>query len=496
MTTLTLLLSVLRLHLPQAHAAALEQHVFQPGNVILGLQPQPRLQLRDRDRDFFRSRVQDRAGIEHLVEGQTPNAATDAQRNLTTNARALDVDLAEVAEQTRLALVTFVLTRTFLVVVTTPTLESAHRIFSVLNDRGRPLTYTDSLKAEFLGHLPEHLHDKVAERWEGAEETLGRSAFEDLFTHYRMIRVQAKAQKTNLVEFREGVLARTADRGQLLDELLGPYTEAYQQILGSSYVAPAGAEGVNTTLRWLRQLDNDDWQPPGLEAVRRWGATDTPRLAAFLRRLERLAASMFIRRVDVTRRIRRCGEVLAALDAPADPSPLELTEVEQRQTLAELDGPLYLSQRTRLPVLLRLDEALAGQSGMSFTPRYQTVEHVLPQHPAQGCQWRDDFTPEQHEHWQHRLGNLAVLTRAKNSQAQHDDFDVKKEKYFSSKNGVSTYASASQVLAEQAWTPAVLQRRQRANLAVLAELWDLSPESPDPGGKAQADGVPAPAVGV
>ena len=478
LTTLTLLLSVLRRHLPAKNAAALDKQLFQEGDVNLGVEDRPRLQLRERDRDFFLKHVQERSGLEDLLGPTPPAIKTDAQRNLLNNARALDADLAALPPQQAQALVGYLLTRTVLVVVTTPTLDSAHRIFSVLNDRGKPLTYTDILKAEFNGRLPIHLRGKYAEQWEDAEELVEREGFEDLFTNYRMIRVKAKAQKTNLAEWREQILKQLDDPQGLLDELLGPYTEAYRQLLGRSYTAPTGAEKVNDFLRWLHQLDNVAWQPPALLALRRWGQ-DSAALTVFLRRLERLAASMFIRRVDASRRIRRYGDLLAAMEQMAtvsdlDGGPLDLTAEEQSDTVTRLAGDLYLSGRTRLFVLLRLDAALAGDAGVTFTPKYQTVEHVLPQSPATGSEWRQLFTDEQREAWVHKLGNLVLLTRAKNSEAQNYDFDKKKEKYFSAKNGVAMFATTTQVLSQPTWTPAVLLQRQKAQLDVLCGVWDLA----------------------
>ncbi len=206
---------------------------------------------------------------------------------------------------------------------------------------------------------------------------------------------------------------------------------------------------------------------------------DTPALALFLRRLERLAASMFIRRVDASRRIRRYGEVLEAVEQVTTPdqlinTALDLSQVERTETLERLAGDLYLSGRTRLFVLLCLDAALAGNAGVTFTPKYQTVEHVLPQSPAPGSEWRTLFTDEERQAWVHKLANLVLLTRQKNSQAQNYDFAKKKEKYFSSSNGVALFATTTQVLAQTAWTPAVLKQRQQDQLALLSQVWDLS----------------------
>ena len=124
-------------------------------------------------------------------------------------------------------------------------------------------------------------------------------------------------------------------------------------------------------------------------------------------------------------------------------------------------------------VLLRLDERLSNNPGVSYTHRIITVEHVLPQNPSAESQWVVDFTDAERLHWTHRLGNLLLLNRNKNSQAQNVDFVTKKEKYFSPAAGVTGFALTTLVLSESAWTPDIVEQRQKDLVGVLAEEWSL-----------------------
>jgi hypothetical protein len=72
----------------------------------------------------------------------------------------------------------------------------------------------------------------------------------------------------------------------------------------------------------------------------------------------------------------------------------------------------------------------------------------------------------------HRIGNLVLLSKAKNSQAGNFDFDRKKQEYFV-KKGVSPFAITTQVLQEAEWTLDVLKKRQQSMLDKLAEIWEL-----------------------
>lgn len=129
--------------------------------------------------------------------------------------------------------------------------------------------------------------------------------------------------------------------------------------------------------------------------------------------------------------------------------------------------------KIRKYVLLRLDELLAASQGVTYDHALITVEHVLPQNPKPGSEWTRHFDKDQRAYWTHRLANLVLLNRAKNSQAGTYDFAVKKEKYFTSRTGSVPFALTSQVLQRTDWTPEVLEQRQKELLGRLAEEWCL-----------------------
>ena len=111
----------------------------------------------------------------------------------------------KLAPEQRDALAAFLLQHTYLVVVSTADLDSAFRIFSVLNDRGFDLTAADILKAEIIGKIPEVEQQASVEAWEDAEEELGTDRFSELFSHIRMIHGRSKLRKTVLEGVGESV---------------------------------------------------------------------------------------------------------------------------------------------------------------------------------------------------------------------------------------------------------------------------------------------------
>lgn len=105
------------------------------------------------------------------------------------NAKVFMADLGELEQSELIRLVQFIITRCYLVTVATPDLDSAYRIFGVLNSRGLDLSATDILKAEIIGGLDSGFREAYTKKWEDAEEDLGRDEFGDLFSHIRMVSV-------------------------------------------------------------------------------------------------------------------------------------------------------------------------------------------------------------------------------------------------------------------------------------------------------------------
>jgi hypothetical protein len=131
-----------------------------------------------------------------------------------------------------------------------------------------------------------------------------------------------------------------------------------------------------------------------------------------------------------------------------------------------------LTARARSIVLLRLDALLSG-GGATYEYPTITVEHVLPQSPPADSEWLSWFpNPDIRTVAVHCLGNLALLTRKKNSSASNYAFDRKKTAYFT-RDGVSPFPLTTQVLQYDIWTPEIVADRQNELLAKLETHWRL-----------------------
>jgi hypothetical protein len=111
--------------------------------------------------------------------------ATESQRKLRANSLLMQTRIAEKLDDPSKikAFMQFLLQRCFIVAVSTPSQQSAFRVFSVMNSRGLDLQPTD-----IIGKISSEVEQDVySERWEDMEVELGRSGFNDLFVYIRMI---------------------------------------------------------------------------------------------------------------------------------------------------------------------------------------------------------------------------------------------------------------------------------------------------------------------
>lgn len=479
LTTLTILLSTLTSHFAGELRTDFENYIREPGRASQGLKPKPRLTLRERDRAFFSDYVQG-LRLEALVKLDPAKLDNESQRNIRRNTEVLLQRLEAAFKgntEDLCAFGAFLVQRCFLVAVSTPSQQSAFRVFSVLNSRGLDLLPTDIIKSEVIGRISQDKQDDFTETWEELEVKAGRDGFAEAFGHIRMIYAQEKARRTLLEEFRERVVTKKTTAEELISEIIEPYTQAYMVAKGAAYQSTEKADVINALLSWLNRIDNSDWLPSAMKFLADH-ESDAKYTNWFISKLERLASFMYVCGYDVNSRIERYASVLAALEKPHDltnpVAEIELTAVEKQAFLTALQGDIYLMMsRRRNYLILRLDSFLSDGAAR-YDPSLLTLEHVLLQTVNPTSEWAQKW-PEKNEqsHWVHRLANLVPLNRRRNSQAQNFDFDRKKTAYFVGKKGVSSYVLTTQVLNTADWTPAVVTKRQDDLIDVLSTSWSL-----------------------
>lgn len=472
LTTLTILLSAIRsLTNGESAKAELTEFIYKKGSRYTKTSDHFHLTLRDRDAEFFQKYIQTDVNLEN-IKGINIAEISESQKNIIVNARKFLQLLSGYTQEQLQKLAEYIVTHTFLIVVATPNIDSAYRIFAVLNNRGLDLSHTDILKANVIGNIKETLQDAYTEKWEESEEMVGREGFREVFSHIRTIHRKARIKDTILKELQEQVI--TAYKPEdFIDNVLLPNTKTYDLIQTTSFESEKSAEDINATLAWLNRIDNTDWVPPTLKIYGQL-KNKPETFLKFLIDLERLAATMMVRREIVNTRQMRYIAVLNSIDAGEDlfspDSPLQLSEKEKQSTLERLDGDIY-NNSSRLYILRRLD---SEYNETNTTPELPiiTVEHILPQNPKSGSKWLEWYPDEdERKFWVHRLGNLSLLSRRKNSQAQNYEFEKKKQLYFNTP--ITPFALTTLIIKQNSWEKEVLADRQNESIKMLKSLWRL-----------------------
>ncbi|MBP3730639.1 MAG: DUF4357 domain-containing protein [Mailhella sp.] len=376
----------------------------------------------------------------------------------------------------------FLLNRCYLVVVSTPSQASAFRVFSVMNSRGLDLLPTDIIKSETIGKLPANLQKAYTDKWEDLENQVGRDGFNEVFTHTRTIFMMEKAKKNLLDEFRSFVVPDTTPKS-LIDDYLEPYTLAYMKLKNCTYTSTKNAEEINELLYWLNKSNNYDWMPSAILFMT-MHPDDSDYLLWFIKKLERLSSYLQVTAQDVNHRMARYKFVLAELkekpysSRSAPIQNIELTEWEKEEFLKTLNGEIYTMPAARRNYIIQRLDSFVSDGGATYNTKLFTIEHVFPQNPSVGSEWFD-LWPEgkDRQYWLNRIANLVPLTRQRNSAAQNYDFKTKKEKYFTTKSGTSSYQLTTQVLNIDTWTPKDAKNRQEYLLGIFAKNWDLEKDS-------------------
>ena len=478
LTTLTILFCVLReLAEHEGDKQNLDSRVRESADRFAGTEDRFRLQLRERDQDFFQENVQKPGRLEELVKQETP-FEIDSRERIRQNATYLWEKLKEMPSADRDALAEFLLQKSYMVVVTASSPDAAHRIFSVLNARGLDLSPTDILKAEVIGAVPVNSELAYVNQWESIEEDLGRQEFRELFGH--IYTIYQKRKPIGLLDqaFKENILDKETGT-KFIDEVLIPYSDIYRKILDASIENTGRDVEINRCIARLNRLTNtiSFWVAPAMEFVK-CHPGDGERLLRLLKDLERLTYGLLFLPVLRDSRRFRYESILKDLstesvDLFGEKSALQLTSEECKDIASKLDEPLAFLKPSHLKraLLLKLDELLAD-TGATYEHKTITVEHVLPQNPSEDSEWLKVFSKEERDEWTDRLANLVLLSRTKNSRAQNYEFDRKKTEYFS-KNGVAPFALTTRVVNETEWNPRVLERLQRELIDLLSSDWRL-----------------------
>ncbi|MEO0455016.1 MAG: DUF262 domain-containing protein [Cyanobacteria bacterium P01_A01_bin.114] len=464
LTTLNVILARFRDHIANGNIEKDLQQRLLPIDPYDDKLPEPRLSLRRKDQNFFLKHILE---AEPIPEDKLRNLEPP-QRHLIENASIVDAFCQNIDPQKLIQLTRFILKSVYVVFVITFSFQSAYRLFNVLNARGMPLSNADLIKNSLFGQLDGQIGEskKLEESWLELEDTIGIDRLDTFFSHYRTAITATKARGALHEEME--VLIKKSDNGPfVLLEAFIKSAEQYVRIAENDFSDSATLRSLNA----LERVRYDEWIPPLLTFLsHKVEGFSEPE---FVELIEKITMQNWVRRLGRAARLTIYYQLIRAIRGQK--SANEIREIfyknaQNSNFLQFLGGDIYGQPFTNA-VLLRLEEAAQDESVTKIYSGEITIEHVLPQ-ALKDPYWIERFEPGQHQHWVHKLGNLALLSGRKNYRAQYFSFDKKKAIYLNKMQKKRVSFDLTKDICEQdEWTVCTIEKRHTDLLQLAQEIW-------------------------
>jgi hypothetical protein len=401
--------------------------------------------------------------------------STDGDRRMREARAYFEEQVSSWTDARRRAFVEFLSSKVMLSVTEVTNRSLAYQIFVSANARGLRLEIGDILKGQFV--------ECVSQRRPG-------NASETVAAQFREVQRRLRPKFDEFLHAVEILKCRPEDSsapGELLIEMFGEETDADTVIdwvsnelkeLADIFLATrnhfwhAEVRGVDVPFRQLSFLEWKDWQPVAL-AMGLAARDDQRTWFRFVHGLQRASYIMELADWGQQKRQEVFNTAIEQLANGHDPfryrvggayGALSFSRSLKEKVRRVLAGPLIDEER-RGAITRWLETLQWGTSLPRSCTDDASVEHILPQSP-QGS-WLEAFSPEQHEYWIDRIGNLCIIPKKMNDEIGNSDWPIKLAAY-ESLGG--RFKGAEDVAANGGWTVDTLKARTEklARLAVRA----------------------------
>lgn len=460
LTTFFIMMAVIRDLISDELKDTVHKKIYQKGDVLEAIPERTRItyKIRDNVSEFIKEYIIAQNGT--TKEEELKQISKESNVSLSHMANAILVLKKELESKENLAgFVTFIFNKALFIYVSTANTEDAFRMFTILNDRGIPLTNADILKSQNIGALSSEKEvKKYAELWEDIEGKHG-DGFDRFLQFIRSILVKEKARANLLEEFTEKIYNQNLlTKGKDSFDTIIKYNDIYEKLIDlQDYRLSNQFKNLLTIMKM--GLRSEDWIPPLLHYFKKF---EYYRLEEFLSKLEYKFSGDWICGTTPTVRLDAMNSILKVIDKVSNADELfnneDIFKVDEEEVRLSISGNIYKKQFAK-HLLLKMEYLISDNTVHLSGHKYITVEHVLPQNPKDDSKWVDIFTESEREYWTNRLANLVLISQKKNSSLSNLDFEEKKTKYLKSRidafNGNKIFIERN-----NDWTPNVLEKRQ------------------------------------
>ena len=286
--------------------------------------------------------------------------------------------------------------------------------------------------------------------------------------------MKEKARKSLVEEFEEKIYKNgKLKKGTETIDLIEKYYSIYSKIIDfSTNELPLDGQNLQKNNAYKNlvtimkfALPSTEWIPPLIHFYKKFGSE---LLLDFLKRLEFKFSSDWILYFTPTQRIENMNRILREIDRVNTAEEIisndGLFNVDIGELKKALSGDVY---RKRFAKYVLLKYEYLVQDNTQFISNYSqvSIEHILPQNPPKNSLWREWFSEEEIEKYTHKIGNLVLLNRRKNSALSNLDFEKKKERYL--KGSLSMFPSINHIMQKTQWKKEDIEERSRIMIEKL-----------------------------
>lgn len=471
LTTLCIFMAVLRdLAKDSSLKEALQSLLFVKGNKFKGIKDKARLtfEIRTEVEKFFQDCIIKENGTNNIDEFMKANNILLNDISIKNMYKAIST-IREFIENNEYDIefeqedfFNFIYENLIFACVCSDTREQAFRLFTILNNRGIPLTTADILKSLNLDKISDEAQrNEYAKKWEELEQKYGER-FDRFLNFIRTMKLKEKARKNLLEEFEEKIYKKgMMTYGKESIDYFRTTSDNYDKLITFDInLKELDNHYKNLVTIMKTGFNSEDWIPPLLYFYEKFNTQD---LGKFIVLLDNKFMGDWINRETPTKRLENMNKILKAIELAKNSNEVvenqELFEFDRERFFSEINGDIY-GQRYCKYLLLKVENYKMA-SDMVFISNYKniSVEHILPQSPKAESLWRKEFTDDEREYWTNKLANLMLITRRKNSQLSNSEFKEKKERY--SKENLTIFPSNNYIyLNTEKWSVSELEKRQ------------------------------------
>ena len=468
LTTLCMMIAVLRdlMKKPQ-YKWTLSQMIYQEENELLRVPSRSRIKYNTRDKvkDFVKDYIIPSGSTRRKEIVKFHESTNISVANMS---KAISVMHEVFAGKDNLeAFAVFLLNNVLFIYVSTDNTEDAFRLFTILNDRGMPLSNSDILKSINIGEVGEEDLDEYCESWEYLEEKYNKS-FDRFLSFARTILLKNKPVSNLLDEYEKNIYKKgILKKGKNTIDFLIELDQVYDAIIDLNDKELSN-EYKNLVTIMKIGLHSDEWIPALMSYFIKFKYYN---LDEFIKRLEYKFVGDLMSNISPSKRRENLNNIIKTIEIINESNidtlldNKELFDIDKNIFRNNINGEVYGKKYTKY-LLLKIEYLMSDNAVHLSDYKEISIEHILPQNPPKKSHWTKDFTENQRKLWTNKLCNLVLISNKKNVKLGNLDFKKKKEEYL--KHRMDVFNNSKILLDKSSkWDEATLKSRQNTLVNML-----------------------------